>query len=51
MAATMMPGAPVADAVFAELEPRVEKLIANGHTPGSARSWSATTVRVSATSA
>jgi methylenetetrahydrofolate dehydrogenase (NADP+)/methenyltetrahydrofolate cyclohydrolase len=32
--AKMMPGAPVADAVFAELEPRVEKLIANGHTPG-----------------
>jgi methylenetetrahydrofolate dehydrogenase (NADP+) / methenyltetrahydrofolate cyclohydrolase len=34
MPAKMMPGAPVADAVFAELEPRVEKLIANGHTPG-----------------
>ncbi|HEX5588117.1 MAG TPA: tetrahydrofolate dehydrogenase/cyclohydrolase catalytic domain-containing protein [Acidimicrobiia bacterium] len=34
MAAKMMPGAPVADAVFADLEPRVEKLIANGHTPG-----------------
>jgi methylenetetrahydrofolate dehydrogenase (NADP+)/methenyltetrahydrofolate cyclohydrolase len=30
----MMPGGPVADAVFAELEPRVEKLVANGHTPG-----------------
>jgi methylenetetrahydrofolate dehydrogenase (NADP+)/methenyltetrahydrofolate cyclohydrolase len=30
----MMPGAPVADAVFADLEPRVEKLLANGHTPG-----------------
>jgi methylenetetrahydrofolate dehydrogenase (NADP+)/methenyltetrahydrofolate cyclohydrolase len=30
----MMPGAPVADAVFADLEPRIEKLIANGHTPG-----------------
>ena len=29
-----MPGAPVADAVFADLEPRIEKLIANGHTPG-----------------
>jgi methylenetetrahydrofolate dehydrogenase (NADP+)/methenyltetrahydrofolate cyclohydrolase len=29
----MMPGQPVADAVFADLEPRVEKLIANGHTP------------------
>ncbi len=30
----MMPGGPVADAVFAELEPRVEKLVADGHTPG-----------------
>jgi methylenetetrahydrofolate dehydrogenase (NADP+)/methenyltetrahydrofolate cyclohydrolase len=30
----MMPGGPVADAVFADLEPRVEKLVANGHTPG-----------------
>jgi methylenetetrahydrofolate dehydrogenase (NADP+)/methenyltetrahydrofolate cyclohydrolase len=30
----MMPGAPVADAVFADLVPRVEKLRANGHTPG-----------------
>jgi methylenetetrahydrofolate dehydrogenase (NADP+)/methenyltetrahydrofolate cyclohydrolase len=30
----MMPGAPVAEAVFADLEPRIEKLIANGHTPG-----------------
>jgi methylenetetrahydrofolate dehydrogenase (NADP+)/methenyltetrahydrofolate cyclohydrolase len=29
-----MPGAPVADAVFADLEPRIEKLKANGHTPG-----------------
>jgi methylenetetrahydrofolate dehydrogenase (NADP+) / methenyltetrahydrofolate cyclohydrolase len=34
MTARMMPGQPVADAVFTELEPRVEKLIANGHTPG-----------------
>jgi len=34
MAPKMMPGAPVADAVFADLEPRVEKLMANGHTPG-----------------
>src|SRR5215470_2573254 len=32
--AKMMPGQPVADAVFADLEPRVEKLVANGHTPG-----------------
>jgi methylenetetrahydrofolate dehydrogenase (NADP+)/methenyltetrahydrofolate cyclohydrolase len=34
MPATMMPGAPVADAVFADLVPRIEKLKANGHTPG-----------------
>jgi len=30
----MMPGAPVADAVFADLEPRIEKLLGIGHTPG-----------------
>ena len=30
----MMPGGPVADAVFADLVPRSEKLIDNGHTPG-----------------
>lgn len=30
----MMPGAPVADAVFADLAPRIEKLKAQGHTPG-----------------
>ena len=29
-----MPGAPVADAVFADLIPRIEKLKENGHTPG-----------------
>jgi methylenetetrahydrofolate dehydrogenase (NADP+)/methenyltetrahydrofolate cyclohydrolase len=29
-----MPGAPVADAVFADLIPRIEKLKANGYTPG-----------------
>ena len=29
-----MPGAPVADAVFADLAPRIQKLIANGRTPG-----------------
>jgi methylenetetrahydrofolate dehydrogenase (NADP+)/methenyltetrahydrofolate cyclohydrolase len=29
-----MPGAPVAEAVFADLIPRIEKLRANGHTPG-----------------
>lgn len=34
MSAVMMPGQPVADAVFAELVPRIEKLKAQGHTPG-----------------
>jgi methylenetetrahydrofolate dehydrogenase (NADP+) / methenyltetrahydrofolate cyclohydrolase len=34
MAAVMMPGAPVAEAVFADLVPRIEKLKANGYTPG-----------------
>jgi len=34
MAAKMMPGGPVADAVFEDLVPRSEKLIENGHTPG-----------------
>jgi len=34
MAAVMMPGAPVADAVFADLESRIEKLLGVGHTPG-----------------
>jgi methylenetetrahydrofolate dehydrogenase (NADP+)/methenyltetrahydrofolate cyclohydrolase len=34
MAAKMMPGAPVADAVFEDLIPRSEKLVANGRTPG-----------------
>jgi methylenetetrahydrofolate dehydrogenase (NADP+)/methenyltetrahydrofolate cyclohydrolase len=34
VAAILMPGAPVADAVFADLEPRIEKLRENGHTPG-----------------
>jgi methylenetetrahydrofolate dehydrogenase (NADP+)/methenyltetrahydrofolate cyclohydrolase len=29
-----MPGKPVADAVFEELKPRIEKLIESGHTPG-----------------
>jgi methylenetetrahydrofolate dehydrogenase (NADP+)/methenyltetrahydrofolate cyclohydrolase len=32
--AMMMPGAPVADAVFADLASRIEALIASGHTPG-----------------
>ncbi len=30
----MMPGGPVADAVFADLKPRIEKLLANGRPPG-----------------
>jgi methylenetetrahydrofolate dehydrogenase (NADP+)/methenyltetrahydrofolate cyclohydrolase len=34
MSAVMMPGAPVAEAVFADLRPRIERLIADGHTPG-----------------
>src|SRR4051794_29883705 len=34
MSAVLMPGGPVADAVFADLEPRIEKLKANGCTPG-----------------
>ena len=34
MGAVMMPGGPVADAVFADLVPRIEKLKENGHTPG-----------------
>lgn len=34
MGAILMPGAPVADAVFADLAPRVERLVASGHPPG-----------------
>jgi methylenetetrahydrofolate dehydrogenase (NADP+) / methenyltetrahydrofolate cyclohydrolase len=34
VSAVLMPGGPVADAVFADLVPRIEKLKANGHTPG-----------------
>jgi methylenetetrahydrofolate dehydrogenase (NADP+)/methenyltetrahydrofolate cyclohydrolase len=34
MTATLMPGGPVADAVFADLEPRIKALVAAGHTPG-----------------
>lgn len=34
MTARMMPGKPVAEAVFADLEPRIEALVAAGHTPG-----------------
>ncbi len=29
----MMPGGPVADAVFADLEPRIKALVAAGHAP------------------
>jgi methylenetetrahydrofolate dehydrogenase (NADP+)/methenyltetrahydrofolate cyclohydrolase len=34
MTTKMMPGGPVADAVFADLVPRIEKLRENGRTPG-----------------
>ncbi len=34
MTARMMPGAPVAEAVFADLAPRIAALVAAGHTPG-----------------
>lgn len=34
MAARMMPGAPVAEAVFADLAPRIDALVSAGHTPG-----------------
>jgi methylenetetrahydrofolate dehydrogenase (NADP+)/methenyltetrahydrofolate cyclohydrolase len=34
VSAVLMPGGPVADAVFADLVPRIEKLKSNGHTPG-----------------
>jgi methylenetetrahydrofolate dehydrogenase (NADP+)/methenyltetrahydrofolate cyclohydrolase len=34
MTARMMPGGPVADAVFADLGPRIEALVAAGHRPG-----------------
>jgi methylenetetrahydrofolate dehydrogenase (NADP+) / methenyltetrahydrofolate cyclohydrolase len=34
MSARLLPGGPVAEAVFADLMPRIEKLVANGHTPG-----------------
>src|SRR3954462_9985515 len=30
----MLPGGPVAEAVLADLRPRIEKLTANGHQPG-----------------
>lgn len=34
MTAVLLPGKPVADAVFEDLKPRIEKLIEAGHTPG-----------------
>jgi methylenetetrahydrofolate dehydrogenase (NADP+)/methenyltetrahydrofolate cyclohydrolase len=34
MTARLLPGGPVADAVFADLAPRIEKLAGAGHTPG-----------------
>ena len=34
MTAVLMPGGPVADAVFADLVPRIDALRAAGHTPG-----------------
>ena len=34
MSAVLLPGAPVSDAVFESLKPRIEKLIAAGHPPG-----------------
>jgi len=34
MSARLLPGGPVADAVFTELRPRIDKLVAAGHTPG-----------------
>ena len=34
MSAVMMPGMPVADAVFEDLRPRIDKLVANGRAPG-----------------
>src|SRR2546423_2684016 len=34
MTAILMPGAPVADAVFQDLKPRIDALVAGGHTPG-----------------
>ena len=34
MSARLLPGQPVADAVFADLAPRIAALVAKGHTPG-----------------
>ena len=34
MTARLLPGGPVAEAVYADLAPRIDKLVANGHRPG-----------------
>src|SRR5690625_5217575 len=34
MTARMLPGKPIAEAVFADLAPRITKLVESGHTPG-----------------
>jgi methylenetetrahydrofolate dehydrogenase (NADP+) / methenyltetrahydrofolate cyclohydrolase len=34
LSARLLPGGPVAEAVFDELRPRIDKLVANGRTPG-----------------
>jgi methylenetetrahydrofolate dehydrogenase (NADP+)/methenyltetrahydrofolate cyclohydrolase len=34
MSAILMPGAPVSEAVFADLAPRIKQLVDRGHTPG-----------------
>jgi methylenetetrahydrofolate dehydrogenase (NADP+)/methenyltetrahydrofolate cyclohydrolase len=34
MTARLLPGAPVAEAVYADLAPRIDALVANGHRPG-----------------
>src|SRR3954462_1996379 len=34
MTARMLPGGPVAEAVLADLAPRIDKLVSAGHTPG-----------------
>ena len=51
MTARMMPGGPVAEAVFAELQGRIEKLIDRPHARASARCSSAATRLAPATSA
>jgi methylenetetrahydrofolate dehydrogenase (NADP+) / methenyltetrahydrofolate cyclohydrolase len=34
LSARLLPGAPVSDAVFADLKPRIDALVADGHPPG-----------------